>query len=448
MAAAAPVRERREALLSDPRIKRWHKDHRQISTAEIQLAQLELFLRRTGATVDSLLEAARSQRARKSRRFEDLIHAWIERERAGGRPDSYLATNWYSVRSFLRHEESAPEWAPKLKVRFGTTITNEVVPTPEQLRAVLDRTPVPRVRSLILMLGTSGMRIGVMGSRYSVDGLRLRDLPDLNSGRLEFDRMPFRIDIPAGLSKSGSPYFTFATEETAREYLTYLRQRVERGEHLGPSSPVFAPEPKASNVHLRVAPDGAAFISEKGLADEIRRAFAKVVPPGVRWRPYVLRSFASSQLMLAENAGLITRDAREFLLGHSADIGRRYNLAKGRVRTDLREEVREMYSRAAGRFLRVLTLSEPESLRHEFRTLLLVKEGLSIAEAEEWAKLPAEEILERLSDRRETVPAPNSNNDSRRQQRIVSVAEAESLLDRGWEVLTSAGDRLVMRQGS
>lgn len=452
MPATAPVRERRETLLGDPRVKRWYKDHRTPSTAEVQLTQLELFLRRTRVTVDVLLDLARAQRGRRSKKFEDLVHAWVESEREGGRPDSYLATNWYAVRSFLRHEESAPEWAPKLKVRFGTTIANEVVPTPEQLRAVLDRTPVPRIRSLILMLGTSGMRIGVLGARFSINGLRLRDLPDLEIERLKFRRVPFRINVPAELSKGGSAYFTFATEETANEYVGYLRVRRERGEKLGPASAVFAPEPKASNVHLRVAGDGTAFISEKGLADEIRRAFAKVSPAGVRWRPYVLRSFTSSQLMLAENAGLITRDAREFLLAHTADVGRRYNLSKGRVRSDLEQEVHEMYSRSAQRFLRILTLSEPESLRQEFRTLLLVKEGLPIAEAEQWARLPAEEILKRLSDRHArnsspagaaTSAAPNGRVPGA--QRIVSVEEAEALLPQGWEVFASAGEKLVVR---
>jgi hypothetical protein len=444
MAAAAPIRERRETLLGDPRVKRWHKDHRQESTAEVQLAQLELFLRRANLDIDRLLEIARAQRARKSRKFEDVVHAWIEKERKEGRPDSYLATNWYAVRSFLRHEESAPEWSPKLKVRFGTTIANEVVPTPEQLRAVLDRTPVPRIRALILLLATSGIRIGVLGARFTVNGLRLRHLPELDLEGMKFRRAPFKVEVPAELSKGGSPYFTFASVETATEYLTYLEARRDRGERLGPNSPAFAPEPKAPNVHRRVAADGAAFLTEKGLADEIRRAFARAVPKGTRWRPYVLRSFASSQLMLAENAGMITRDAREFVLGHSASIGRRYNLAKGRVRVDLEEEVRGMYERASERFLRIVTLSElPPDYRPILR-VLLGSAGYSKAEIDGMGELTEEGVIQMIRDKRESsadVPTPKPGDNAR----TVAVSELDSFLSKGWRPIAPAGpDRFVV----
>lgn len=444
MPETSPVRERREALLADPRIKRWYKDHRAESTAEVQLAQLELFLRRTKLDVDAFLTLAKAQLSGKSRRFEDTILGWIESERKAGRPDSYIGTNWHALRSFLKHEELAPAWSPKLKVRFGTTIMNEVVPTPEQLRAVLDRTPVPRVRSLILMLATSGVRIGVLGARFAPNGLRLRSLPDLDLEKIAFRRTPFRIDVPAELSKSGSAYFALASEEAATEYLTYLRQRVERGEKLSPASAVFAPEPKASNVHLRLAPDGAAFISEKGLADEIRRAFAKVIPPGTRWRPYVLRAFASSQMMLAENAGLMTRDVRETLLGHTADIGRKYNLAKGRVRSDLEEEVRVMYTRAADKFLRVLTISETGVDYRPILRVLLAGAGYSKKEVDAMGDLTEETVIAAIRAKRsESVPIPAPKKGDR--ARTVAVSDLDRFLEAGWTPIAPAGsDRFVV----
>lgn len=446
MPATAPVRERREALLADPRVKRWYKDHRTGSTAEVQLSQLELFLRKTDLDLDRLVRVAREQLDHRSRKFEDLVLHWIEVERKAGRPDSYLSTNWHAIRSFLKHEEAALSWSPKLKVRFGTTILNEVVPTPEQLRAVLDRTPVPRIRALVLLLATSGVRIGVFGARFSPTGLRLRDFPDLDLKKLAFRRTPIRIDVPAELSKISSPYFAMASEEAATAFLDYLRLRVERGEKLTPESAAFNPEPKASNVHLRLASDGVAFISEKGLSDEVRRALAKVVPSGARWRPHVLRSFASSQMLLSENAGLLSRDTREFLLGHTGDggLGRRYNLSKGRVREDVEETVRESYARAADRFLRILTISEKGVDYRPVLRVLLSSVGYSKAEIDSMGDLSEERVIEAIRAKRsETVPVPTPKRGDR--ARTVSVSELDSFLAAGWTPIAPAGpDRFVI----
>jgi hypothetical protein len=161
-------------------------------------------------------------------------------------------------------------------------------------------------------------------------------------------------------------------EEAQAEIVRYLSERTKRGEKLRPELALFAPRPKAPHAQERKAEDGVAFIAEKGLGNELRRVLRRAQPDGVRWRPYVLRSFASSQLMLAGNAGLITRDTREFLLGHSADIERRYNLGKGRVRSDIEDEIAEMYVRAADKFLRILTASETGTdFRALFRVLLV-----------------------------------------------------------------------------
>lgn len=448
MAAVSPTRERRDALLSDPRILRWFKDHRAASTAEVQLTQFELFLRRTGLDVDHLLSLAKAQATGKSRRFEDAIHAWIETERKAGRPDSYIGTNWAAVRSFLKHEEAAPSWTPKLKVRFGTTLMTEVVPSPEQLRAVLDRTPVHRVRALILLLSTSGIRPGVLGNRFDPpNGLRLGAFPDLRLDGPDgprFERTPIRINVPAELSKGGQQYFAMATEEAATEYILYLRERIARGEHLTGQSAAFAPEPKASHIHLRRAADGTAFLNEKGLADEVRRAFAKTIPEGVRWRVYVLRAFASSQMTVAESAHLITRDAREFLLGHVADIGRRYNLGKGKVRADLEEDVREQYARVADSHLRILTIAERGVDYRPVLRVLLAGAGYSKAQIDAMGELTEDTVIAAIREKRTAgveVPRPKPGDNAR----TVSVGELDRWLELGWKPIAPAGsERFVI----
>jgi hypothetical protein len=398
--------------------------------------------------VDRLLTFAKRQASGNGREFEDAIHKWVESERAAGRPDSYISTNWHAVRSFLKHEESAPAWTPKLKVQFGTTIVTEVVPTPEQLRSVLDRTSPHRTRSIILILATSGMRLGVLGSRFDPpNGLRLESLPDLKLGGKDgphFDRTPFRIDVPAALSKGGQPYFTFATEEAATEYLAYLQERIARGEKLTPKSALFSPEPKASHVHRRPAADGTSFLNEKAIAGEIRHAFRRVQPAGVRWRPYVTRAFTSSQLMVSEGSGLIHRDAREFLMGHTSDVGRKYNLGKGRVRSDLEEDVREQYARAADRFLRILTISERAVDYRPILRVLLAGAGYTKAEVDAMGDLTEERVIEAIRAKRTVgvdVPSPKQGDNAR----TVAVSELDLYLSKGWKPIAPAGsERFVV----
>lgn len=172
---------------------------------------------------------------------------------------------------------------------------------------------------------------------------------------------------------------------------------------------MFSPEPKTSAVHLRRAKDGVAFVSEGGLADTIRLAFEKVVPARVRWRPYVLRSFAGSQLMPAENAGLLSRDVRELVLGHAVDIARRYNIGKSRLRTDPEEQDREAYAKAADRFLRVLALCERVVDYGPLLRVLLSERGCSRAEIDALGELRQDRVIEALAARRpprEEVPLP------------------------------------------
>ncbi|EQD41167.1 integrase/recombinase, partial [mine drainage metagenome] len=201
---------------------------------------------------------------------------------------------------------------------------------------------------------------------------------------------------------------------------------------------LFSPEPKAPNAQARRDKDGVAFLSEKGLGNELRRMLRKVQPAGVRWRPYVLRSFASSQLMVAENAGLLTRDAREFLLGHVADIGRRYNLGKGRVRDDLEADVAEMYTRASDRFLRILTLSErPVDYRPVLR-VLLAGAGYTKAQIDKMGDLSEERVIEAIREKRVASievydPAPGAKMPT------VPFSDLARWMEKGWKKVADDG---------
>ncbi|NIM44298.1 MAG: site-specific integrase, partial [Nitrososphaeria archaeon] len=67
---------------------------------------------------------------------------------------------------------------------------------------------------------------------------------------------------------------------------------------------------------------------------------------GFPWRPYVLRSYFDTQLMLAESKGLVLRDYRQFWMGHKGDIENRYTTNKQRLPEEVVEDMREAYRRS------------------------------------------------------------------------------------------------------
>ncbi|MEM4405801.1 MAG: hypothetical protein QXT73_04630 [Candidatus Methanomethylicaceae archaeon] len=93
-----------------------------------------------------------------------------------------------------------------------------------------------------------------------------------------------------------------------------------------------------------VRPKGARkpFIRTTNIGDIIRAAMRKA---GFPWRPYFLRSYFDTQLMLAESKGLIIRDYRQFFMGHKGDIENRYTTNKCRLPPDVVEDMRSSYAR-------------------------------------------------------------------------------------------------------
>lgn len=181
------------------------------------------------------------------------------------------------------------------------------------------------------------MRIAaeVLGNYYGTDGLRLGDLPDLTwEGRwLDFKRVPAMVVVRSQLSKKAHQYFTFLSAEGCVSLKAYLNCRLNRGEVLDESSPVITPpwSPKP-------------FIRTTNISDAARIAIRKA---GFPWRPYTLRSYFATQMMLAESRGLMLRDYRVFFMGHQGDIESVYTLRKRSLPEEVVEEMRAAYLRSA-----------------------------------------------------------------------------------------------------
>ncbi|MDA4132020.1 MAG: hypothetical protein OK454_02705 [Thaumarchaeota archaeon] len=380
------------------------------------------------------MKLGRAQLTRQSRDFQDIVSGWVDAMRAAGHPDSYIALNYAAVRSWLKYNDSAPQWKPSLVVRSGTTVEDEQVPSPESWRRVLGVMDPPG-RAAVLLLLSTGMRIGVLANRYSSNGLRFRDLPDFDIASGQFLKTPFLVRIPAELSKTKRRYATFGSAEAAEALSAYVSERVSRGEEILPESPVITVDKRSRLDRRKKASDGSVFLTEEGLSTTIKKALKQAIPKDTP-RSYVTRAWCSTQLLLAEAKGLIARDFRESLLGHSLGVAGKYNLDK-KWRADLVEEMRGAYRRCEPFLTTTASRSDATDPATISRTLLM---GFGYGEAE-----LAEFDLTDLAVVQELVAKKMGMRVAGQQnQKLVSERDLPRYLEEGWKVVTSLASNQVV----
>src|SRR5438093_6681862 len=149
---------------------------------------------------------------------------------------------------------------------------------------------------------------------------------------------PTKVIVRRTLSKTGNQYVTFLPEQRTEYLVQYLKSRKIRGEKLTPESPVITPfQPSLAGQHIRTT----------NISDLMRKAIRDA---GFGWRPYVLRRYFDTRLMLAESDGLIIRDYRTYWMGHSGDIEHTYTVNKG-LSKDVVEKMRGSYAKAAEKYI-------------------------------------------------------------------------------------------------
>ncbi len=429
-------RERKATLLATADIQGWIKDHRSASTAKLQFEQLELFCRRTALDPERLVTLA-SERPNKG--FRVRVLDWIEAERKAGRPDQYIKTIWYAVKSWLRFNEVGFEWSPSLDVQPAATLGAERVPTAEELRRLLSVLS-PRDRAAVLILASSGVRIGVLANRFEAGGLTLESFPELvlSGGVPRFGKVPPSLYVPSRLSKTRKDYYTFITAEAGEALVAYLQERKRRGEKLTPGSSVISPEPKASHAHFRRGREDSLFISGKSLGNVIRLGLRKVMPRDVRVRPHTLRAWTSSQLELAERHGKVTRSVREYFLGHNLkSVELRYNLGKKLSPASL-DELRQVYARCEPFLSTMPSKSDQEAQSRMAKTMLM---GLGYSE-EELANVDFENLDVQVFQ--ELVNKKVASSPHRPKQQVVDSTELSRFLEEGWTVVAAINGHQVV----
>ena len=426
MARKSPARLDHRPLLKDRRVKSWFDGNalRSERTADVLLRQVGLFCHEIGTTPASLVVMAREE---PDKLRDKIVGYTTELLKTRSRKESYVKKTFSGVKSWLKFCGVSFTQYPALRLRHSS---GKAVPTPEELRRVLDALG-PRGRASALLMAHSGVRPGVLAAYRGDDGLTLWDLPELDIGRIEFKTVPFLIRVPARLSKTGREYVTFGTEEAGRALVAYLSDRkTRRREKLSGKSPVIA----------GIGSDSAnGFVTEKALAKDLRDGLRSALPDK-ELPPYILRSYCSSQLWLAGTKGLIDPDTREAILGHDLGVSGRYNLSR-QLRVEQIDEMRKSYKRCEPFLSTVPTKTAGiDVIQREAAVLLLT--GLHGRTEEE-----ARGMVENKSgpELAELLRPPATKGGARAGiERAVPIEQVPGLLDGGWQFVSSLNSSLAI----
>ncbi len=397
-------------FLAPSKIRAWYENVGRGSriTADVYARSLRLFCHQTETTPDSLLHQTEA-------RLHILLLDFVSNEEKRGQAGSSTATHLKAVKSWLGFHGIRVNRPIKVRhVQETPTLADERTPTPEELRRIF-LAATPRNRLSCALMAFSGVRPEVLGNYLGDDGLRVKDLPELKieGTTVRFEQTPAMVVVRPNLSKAGHRYFTFLGEEGCGYLTECLRRRAEEGEVLGPETDLIHPE--AAHSTRRGA---NAFIRTTKVSDGMRVAIRRA---GFFWRPYVLRAYFDTQLLLSESKGKVAHDYRVFWMGHKGSMEARYTTHKGRLPPSLVDDMREAYQRCE----KFLTGSAPSErdVRREVAQVLLESLGYSEKELE-GVDLTSVEQVRALTQRR-VAPPP-------KKQTLVSVDELPGYLDAGW----------------
>lgn len=410
-----------DALLADADFRRWHDQlgNGATSTADSWSRRLRGFCIQAKVTPKELL-------ALDGRALRDLFIDYIASEQKRGSAGSYIAFTLKVVRSWLRFNDR--EVPARLKIRDADRVLEETALSQQQLSAVLDHASA-REKVAVSLMAMSGIRPEVLGNFLGDDGLRVRDLPELQikGKEVSFAKSPARVVVRRDLSKAGHTYLSFLTAEGMSHLTNYLNARLLGGERLGPESAIITPERAKKE-----------FVRTTNIGDLIRNALRGAGFGSTR--PYVLRTTFATRLLTCENSGKVPHTFAVFWMGHQGEMTSRYSVNRGTLPSDLVEDMRRAYARCES----TLSTIPVKSDAGDTVKLLLMVNGMTQEEADrlDVSALSTAELLklaEETKARQAAKAAPPG-------QRAVLLPEVEGLLVQGWEYVAPLGpEKAILR---
>lgn len=426
-------------MLQDPDVKRWYENLARGSpiTADVLLRRLNLFCERNNLTAKQLVALGKTSR----KTLEDLIQDHITGMERKGNSPGYIAGILKAVKLWLDHNEVEI----KRKIRISNysatpTIEDERVPEKDELKTLF-MYGSERSRVSMALVSQAGLRLETLGNESGTDGLKIGDLPEMEvrQGRVELKRIPTMVVVRQSLSKARHKYFTFLTKEGCEYLRAYLEKRMAEEEELTHDSPVIVVTPGFEKKGKGKRNRGSRFICTRNISREIREA----IRPRFKWRPYVLRAYFDTQMLLAESHGKIAHPYRVFFMGHKGDIEARYTTNKGRLPEDLIEDMRRAFKESS-EYLE--TTPRPERDRKEMLLEMWREQAklynidpmkVKIEKEKELKKeLTIEEEEELLKVEIKKVTMPQSVNNSKPYvSKIIGEDELVPYVEEGWEIV-------------
>ena len=400
-------------ILEDPEVRRWYNN-----VAQGSQVTADVFVRRLGAVCDRLNQTPASLLKLSDTELYNMLLDFVTKQQSEGFAGTYIGHSLVVVRSWLGH--NGRQITRKIKIRgayANPTIADERIPSQDELHKIFLAGSV-RDRVCACLMAHCGVRPEVLGNYKGDDGLRVKDLPDLKikGDQVEFEHIPAMVVVRAELSKAGHRYFTFLSEEGSHYLKSYLEERLRNGVKLTPDSDIIAPRWDI----------GKAFVQTINVGDSVRTAIRAA---GFRWRPYVLRAYFDTQLLLAESKGKVAHDYRVFWMGHKGSMEARYTVNKGRLPPDLVSDMREAYARSSS-FLSTVPSSREEVPKEVARAML----QLAGFDEEEIEKMD----LNDLSGIRDLVRERLGASETPRQE-VVPISEVPQRLAQGWQFVAALG---------
>ncbi len=417
-------------LLGDEHVLRWYRNLARGSpiTAEVAVRRLGKFCELSGHNPNEIVTMAKRDLSSFQDELEDVI-AQLELEK---KSPSYIQGILKIVKSWLRYNDIMLTRKVKISNLNSTpTIENERVPTQEELARVL-RTSPSRVKVAIALMAFSDLRPQTIGNHDGSDGLRIRDLPEMAIAdrEVKFDKIPTIVLVRANLSKAKNKYFTFLGAEGCTYLKEYLEERLRKGELLSVDSPLIS--------HDRPKVSTKPFMITRKITHIIRMSMRK---SGIRKRPYVLRAYAETMLVIAESKGKISHTYLQFIAGHKGDIESRYSVNKGSLPPDMVESIRQAYEKCQP-FLQSLRGEEPseEKIQQAFRKQLLYVSGFSESDVGKM-DVPSMSDNQLQEIIRSKLLGINNNKNK---QKVVEVNELEQYLSLGWEFMVNLPNNKIL----
>jgi len=413
-------------LLQDIDVKRWYEN-----VARGSEVTADVYLRRLGAFCKHFKLKPKELVALGEDELYNLLLDYVSALEGAGRAGSYIESALKAVKSWLAHNGIEIRRKIKIRgVRDTPSLRDERVPTQRELRRIF-LSGDKKTRAACVLIAHGGLRLMSLGNYRGLDGLRVRDFPEIKieGGTVEFEQIPTLVVVRPELSKARHQYFTFLSEEGCQYLKDYLEERMLNGESLMSDSPIIRPKVASK-----------PFIRTVNIGDTIRNAVRKA---GFNWRPYVLRAYFDTQLMLAESKGLVLRDYRQFWMGHKGDIENRYTTNKCRLPESVIEDMREAYKRSQ-EYLQTTRTEESgeEKLRQAFRKQLLLVAGFTQDEVEKM-DIPSMSDEELQTIIRKRLLGEKANDCT---QKVVSINDVENYLEKGWEfVATLPNNKVIIK---